>query len=345
MAFKSLLRFFRNVANTARNPRIAVKRPRRARCVVCMHPCGRICGSREVLFVTAFEETGRSAFARYKRSSDNYRASFRALAAALYSYGHPLVAYDDTTLTGLPANTVVLPVANVSTFTARYAQREQEIMAAARYRRDVAKGGRHRTVLPEHTSSRYGLANHDKVIFVADAARRFPAHTHVCWIDYGFRDASNIPRDIDLSRLPRARVLYQTPVPVSTRWNAPSQRHSPRHMLASYKVFVVGTIWVVPSGLAAAYAHLYEEELREWQKIGVSDDDQALVYQLQFRHPWLFDWFEDATFGTLFRRHLNSQRQRAMPVLPAWPSVVIENERKARHFKRPDNVGSSRTRG
>ena len=295
--------------------------------------------------MTAFEDTGRSAFARYKRSNDNYRASFRALAAALYPYGHPLVAYDDTTLTGLPANTVMLPVANVSTFTARYAQREQEIMSAARYRRDVAKGGRHRTVLPEHTSSRYNLANHDRVIFVADAARRFPAHTHVCWIDYGFRDASNIPRDIDLSRLPRTRVLYQTPVPVSTGWNAPSQRHSPRHMLASYKVFVVGTIWVVPSGFAAAYAHLYEEELREWQTIGVSDDDQALVYQLQFRHPWLFDWFEDATFGTLFRRHLNSQRQRAMPVLPAWPSVVLENERKARHFKRPDKVGSSRTRG
>ena len=44
------------------------------------------CGSREVLFVTAFEETGRSAFARYKRSNDNYRASFRALAEALNAY-------------------------------------------------------------------------------------------------------------------------------------------------------------------------------------------------------------------------------------------------------------------
>ena len=71
------------------------------------------CGSREVLFVTAFEETGRSAFARYKRSNDNYRASFRALAEALNAYHHPLVAYDDTLWMGLPANTVVLPVANV----------------------------------------------------------------------------------------------------------------------------------------------------------------------------------------------------------------------------------------
>ena len=297
------------------------------------------CGSREVLFVTAFEETGRSAFARYKRSNDNYRASFRALAEALNAYHHPLVAYDDTLWMGLPANTVVLPVANVSTFTARYARREQEIMSAAGYRGDVAKGGRHRTVLPEHTSSRYNLANHDKVIFVADAARRFSAHTHVCWIDYGLRDASNIPREIDLCRLPSSRVLYQTPVPVSTGWNAPARQRSPRHMLSSYDVFVVGTIWVVPLPLAAAYEHLYEEGLREWQKIGVSDDDQALVYQLQFRHPWLFDWFEDATFGTLFRRHLNSQVQRATPALPAWPSVVIENERKVTRFKRLGRVG------
>ena len=73
------------------------------------------CGSREVLFVTAFEETGRSAFARYKRSNDNYRASFRALAEALNAYitKDPLVAYDDILWMGLPANTVVLPVANV----------------------------------------------------------------------------------------------------------------------------------------------------------------------------------------------------------------------------------------
>jgi hypothetical protein len=61
------------------------------------------------LFVTAFEETGRSAFARYKRSNDNYRASFRALAEALNVpiTKDPLVAYDDILWMGLPANTVV----------------------------------------------------------------------------------------------------------------------------------------------------------------------------------------------------------------------------------------------
>ena len=273
------------------------------------------CASQRVLFVTAFQDTGRSTFARYKRSTENYGASFGALAAALDAYDHPLVVYTDSMLVGLPANTIMLPVANVSTFTGRYLRRDQEIMSTDRYRDLVAKGGRHRTVLPEHTSSRYNLANHDKVVFVADAARRFLAYTHVCWIDYGFRDVANIPREVDPCRLPDSHVLYQTPRAVSTGWTAPARRHAPRDMLSSHDIFVIGTIWVVPRPLAAAYANLYEEELQEWHRIGISDDDQALVYQLQFHHPWLFEWFENATFMSLFRWHLNSPVQRTTPAL------------------------------
>ena len=56
-------------------------------------------------------------------------------------------------------------------------------------------------------------------------------------------------------------------------------------------------------------------QLQEWHRIGISDDDQALVYQLQFHHPWLFEWFENATFMSLFRWHLNSPVQRTTPAL------------------------------
>ena len=75
------------------------------------------CASQRVLFVTAFQDTGRSTFARYKRSTENYGASFGALAAALDAYDHPLVVYTDSMLVGLPANTIMLPVANVSTLS------------------------------------------------------------------------------------------------------------------------------------------------------------------------------------------------------------------------------------
>lgn len=270
--------------------------------------------SQRVLFVTAFQDINRGNRSLYGWQSRNvewYVAQFKLLA---HNLAHLLIVYLEPsvlhTFVGEVSNSNVhfVPLSNVSDalFSRKYASIERDIMSSERYR-EMTK--RHRMI--EHQNPLYNLVNHDKVVFARDAATRFGrGYSHVSWIDFGAirSNLRHLPGDIDECKLPSNRVLYQIPARSSP---APSgYARAPEEMAGIKATYVYGSMWVAPVGLIRTYEAVYERELRRFHHLGVSDDDQNVVYQLLIANPHLFACFAHHEWFSLFSSFLNKQSRR-----------------------------------
>ena len=269
--------------------------------------------SAPILYVSAYRDIGRGDWpCKHPRTNAKYFESFVRLAERLHA---PLLLYCDPavrpSLPALPSWVYVLDLADAvhadgeSLFSDKYAAIETKIASSAAFQELLGSDGPRKK---ETSHALYNLVNHDKVLYIRDAARRCagcPAFTHVTWLDFGLHkhgsasDADVPSQQIDIAKLPSDRVLYQAVK------KPPELPMSLLEMLHCRDVFIAGSIWVISIHLAEHYATVYEQELQRWHAEGIVDDDQGLVYQLHLRHPSLFDLFVHKKWFSIFGKYLN----------------------------------------
>ena len=137
-----------------------------------------------------------------------------------------------------------------------------------------------RKIHPEHLYSEYNFINHSKINFVSHAKHLYPHYQFYSWVDFGFSGVlKNFPCPIDTTQLPK-KVIYQTMnTPISI---------SEEEMLASEDVYFAGSAFIVHHSLVESFEKKYEQKIKEWQKRGITDDDQNLVLQIYLDDPSIF---------------------------------------------------------
>jgi hypothetical protein len=240
------------------------------------------CGS-EILFVTAYKDIDRRKWANYSRSTDDYLALFFRLADIIE---YPMVVFLEADLLEKLAKyrfkggITFEPLEKVATFYSEFLSQDAEIMASAEYRAKVPEC---RRTHPEHLYSEYNLINHSKPCFLREAKKMHPEYAFYSWIDFGFvRNVENIPKNLDLGKVPRDKIIYQTIAAI------PSERLDPVSMLASYDVYLTGCAFIVGSALVEIFEDLYRGKIVEMHSKGVTDDDQSFVLQLYYDRPEIF---------------------------------------------------------
>ena len=256
---------------------------------------------------------------------------------------YPLVVYVEPHIEqmlpqNLPEHISVLPLSYIHPcFVAKYAKQEQEIINSKEYQALVPAS---RKGLGEHSDARYNLVNHNKVLMVQDAARRYSGYSHIGWIDFGCvrgeKMRAVVPKDIDLGKLPAAKVLYQCLIQPG------SSHYSPREMLSCDEIYFAGSMWVTPVNLAERYAALYDKILRQWHILGVSDDDQNVVYQLFHDHPDMFASIEYPGWFRLYSECL--KKDQAKKGFKEQMQNIKKKKKKKKKPKQATDDSANRTR-
>jgi hypothetical protein len=259
-----------------------------------------------ILFITSFRNIGRDNWTAFRRDVTEYVQRFHTMVENMR---YPIVAYVDSKtmpLINSYKNVTVVDSASVGTFFEKYEATEQAIIDSDAYKNMIPSKRKNH---PEHRYASYNLINHSKINYIKDAMEKYPEYTHYAWIDFGcVTDLSIIPCNMDLSKLDPSRVMNHYLI-------LPSQPgRSPQEMLTTFDIYVMGSMFVLPKSLIVTYEQMYESELMHWHSIGVSDDDQSLVYQLMLKHPDMFlSLPSDGLWHVLFKKHLN--RPLVLPVL------------------------------
>ena len=247
-----------------------------------------------ILFVTAFKDIGRGYWKSSSRSVDQYIHWFLSLASRIT---YPLVVYIEPVIKSqLPLSTISPTVSfvdlnEVDCFLNRYSHREKEIILHPSFQKHIPP---ERKELPETNIPEYNLINHSKINFVRDASDRFPQYDYYSWVDFGmFRDIEMIPKALKIESFPTNTFIFHC-------LSQPEGRISEWDMLKTNRVFITGSTFILQKENIKEYESLYDTKLKEWQKKGISDDDQSLILQLWFDQPSRFKLYESKDWFSLF---------------------------------------------
>lgn len=250
----------------------------------------------DVLFVTAYKDIGRSTWSTFRRDVHNYLQSFRMLASGLR---YPIVVYLEKylhSLVSLRPGMILMDLNEVDTFLKRYEETEQTIINSEMYQNLVPDRRKNN---PEHLYASYNLINHSKVNFLKHSKDTFPMYEHYIWIDFGsIRTPVHIPGRLDISKLSN-KVMYHGLDPL------PKNDISPDKMLSVDNVYIMGSMFATHRDILDEYVQRYDLELQYWHTIGVSDDDQNMVYQLYRKYPEMFELVKGREWFTFFSDYLN----------------------------------------
>lgn len=244
---------------------------------------------KKVLFVTAFKDLGRTSWAGFERSVDQYVEWFSLLAALpirLICFCEPDIAAILGERCGF-YNTY--PYEEHDTFL-RFLDKEREIMESKSFKALVG----HRTD-PETNKPGYNSVNHNKTWFLKRAKSMFStaAYTHYAWIDFGAIREPKKLEQFDFSGLgskivygvPNPLVLSELPTPIEACRNVSNQT-------------LYGSEFYCPAELVDWYYQVYYDKVMWYYANTLVDDDQEIVKQLIKDHPASFEliptgkWFE-----------------------------------------------------
>jgi hypothetical protein len=257
--------------------------------------------TKNIVFITAYRDIGRGEWPGWlKRSNDDYIEYFKNLA---FNISYKLIVFVERKLIdrlrelNLPNNVELLESENYETIYEKFMQRERQIMNSEDYKVLVPE---YRKELPEHWSAEYTLLNHSKISYISHAKRLYPDHDFYSWVDFGLvRSINECPKNLELEGIEKITFAILK--------NPPRSRISPTEMLKTNDIYFHGCHFIVPSNLVEKYENLYEDKIRQFQDIGVCDDDQNLVFQIYFDHPDLFQTFLSPDWRALFKHFLNRQ--------------------------------------
>jgi hypothetical protein len=230
----------------------------------------------DILFVTAFKNINRDQWKDNSRTIETYLKNFLLLTKLPYT----LVVYLEPEIKKhFPSllNVIVRDFDEVSTFYDTFLKKDKQIMKSKTYQSKIPEN---RKMHPEHLYSEYNFINHSKINFVSHTKKLYPHYEFYSWVDFGFSGhLKNIPCSIDVSSLPK-KVIYQTkntPIDISEE-----------DMLAKDIVYFAGSAFIVHHSLVETFEQKIKKKIIEWQKRGITDDDQNLILQIYLDDPSMF---------------------------------------------------------
>jgi hypothetical protein len=234
-------------------------------------------------FVTAFYEIGRKNWQHYKRSQDEYLEYFCLLAQMQI----PLVVFIDqqyyeivkTICSDLrPKNmfTNIVPIddgflnKNIKSWS--YVEQERKIMNSELYKRVIF----HRKHCPETHIPEYTCVNHAKIDYIKYAIENILNDDvkYVGWIDFGYiRKSKDMPHDkvfvYDKLKNNHINMIYNNQIdefdsdPYFTLIFAPEK--------------ILGGFLFGSKENLLKYWETYHNTVQKLHRIGIADDDQAIV--------------------------------------------------------------------
>jgi len=246
---------------------------------------------RDIIFVSAFRDIGRSKWATQTRSNDDYIQYFVQLASNIQ---YTLVVFVEEAILAVLSsyhfrpNIVFRPISSVVTFYDKYLEQDKLIINSDAYRSKIPVSRKQHA---EHLYSEYNFINHSKINFIRETQRQYPGYEFYSWIDFGFvREMKALPRNIRVGKLPSKIICHCISRP-------PSEKKDASSMLASFDIFITGGAFLVHSSLVSTFEYLYNNKIQEWQSCYITDDDQNLMLQLYYDNPHIFhliqsnEWF------------------------------------------------------
>jgi len=270
----------------------------------------------KIIFTTAYKDINRIKWDNFKRSNDHYLRGFKNLCSNI---PYTLIVYVEedikkliTETIQIASNIIFMDITKVDTFYNKYLDIDKEIIQSEAYLKKIPLN---RKDCPEHKYSEYNLINHSKINFVNYTKKKFPKYKYYAWIDFGTMNENidNIPKNIDFTLIP-PKITFKCIV------NPPQKRPSENEMLASNCIYFLGSSFIIFTDLVEHYEKIYESKLIEWQKKGITDDDQSLILQLYYDNPKLFHiinhskWF--GFYSALKRNNLQNN--------PNYPLNVVK---------------------
>lgn len=253
--------------------------------------------TKEILFVTAYKDIGRSNWEYYRRNNDEYIECFLNMANNIE---YNLVVFINDDIRQLLVSHGFCPKPNIffydlpeDTFLTKYGQIENDIINSAEYKSKIPTK---RQTCPEHWCSEYNLINHSKINFVRSAKDLHPGYDFYSWLDFGcMYHIEDVPKNSDISQLTKGKIRY------IACDQPPESPVSEETMLAYNGVYITGSMFVTDSDFVEEYERLYDKKLQDWHSRGICDDDQSLILQLYFDNPDIFELIY-APWFTLFRQ-------------------------------------------
>ena len=256
---------------------------------------------KNILFITAFRDIGRENWTGWlKRTNEEYIEYFKNLA---YNISYKLIVFvekdfiEKLSELNLPSNVELLDIGEYETMYEKFIDREREIMNSDAYKNLIPND---RKGLPEHWSANYTLLNHSKISYIAHGKHLYPDYDLYSWVDFGLvRNKNECPMNLELDGIEKPCF--------SLLKNLPENRISPIEMLKTHDIYFTGCHFIIPSNVVEKFEKLYSDKIREFQSMGICDDDQNLLFQLYFDNPDLFQTFISDEWRSLFKNFLNRQ--------------------------------------
>jgi hypothetical protein len=257
--------------------------------------------SQSVLFVTAFLNIKRDAWTTvFKRTFQDYLKTFMPYFKIFANDKFPeqslLVYIDKLHLPEMQALLSQNPAARIRLVPIDLEwmqqncpmwgtlEREREIMGSESFQRFIPAYRKHNpeTYIPEYT-----LINHCKIDYIAHAIRNVsPRADFYAWVDFGyFKNAEGVPENLlNVGLLDHGRINYTLLNPIT------QLDQDVAYTLAYAPERIAGYFFFGAREVMLEYQKKYAEILQLFQeKLGVADDDQALVLACWFRDPTFFN--------------------------------------------------------
>jgi hypothetical protein len=267
---------------------------------------------KDIIFTTAYKDIHRGQWEGFVRSNQTYLNYFYNLATHI---PYTLVVYVEDPIKEMMKehvfrdNILFVDMNNVSTFFDKYLEKDKQIIQSETFQQKIPP---HRKKMPECVYAEYNLMNHSKINFVNHTKKLFGDYEYYAWIDFGTMNekVENIPKQIDVSLLDK-KITYHC-------LSRPPGRLSEEDMLKSDAVYFLGSAFLVYCDWVEPFEQLWESKIQQWQKKGITDDDQNLILQLYYDHPELFQKIENAEWFGLFRKLQFQHKQGAETKSIAW---------------------------
>lgn len=277
----------------------------------------------EIVFTTAFVDIGRSDWPVTSRNTETYFKNFCRMIDDGFEY--PLIVYTHTwaadklrAMRTFPSNIVFVDVDVVDTFLKEpYLSRESEIMRSDAYIQKVVEW---RRTAPEHTNPRYTLLTHSKLAFLNNTRMYNPKCMLYAWIDFGYDTTISgvfTPRNLNTSLLQDEKIYCG-----SVKLVEGDRYVTEEDFLESNQMTIYAFSYIIHRRIFDEFYALYEAKLHVWQRRGIADDEQNLLYQLYQDRKDLFTIFKLANVRGFYSENLNAGAT-AVVLHPVMPSDTL----------------------
>ena len=275
---------------------------------------------KDIIFVSALKDIGRGEWkTAFPRSTDAYIADFYSAYENLDKTFKLVVFVEEPVRhklekLNLPTNIELRDYTEVeNTFFDKYIESHKAIIHSDEYQNKIPW---HRKHLPEHIYAEYNLANHNKVNFVSKVKKLYPDFQFYSWIDFGMTDPKTSPTpEIEYTSLSH-KIHYSQGLDIVY--------HDPDTLLCLNEIYIRGGQFIVHRSLVDEFESVYDNMLEYLTSKNITDDDQAIVFQLYHKYPHMFQLHKHpadrALFITLATTHPLTQtpfgEQCALPPAP-----------------------------